>query len=273
MDVINPQTHQRDRASSTHLSLGSGRGPSQDLKAAPSTTENPEPERDGLDFSEAVTTIVEAFGDPTRRAIYLFVREHDSLTAGEVATHFDLHPNVARHHLDKLTAGGYLDYSSERPTQATAGRPSKRYRSSRKVSLFDRERKQFSLLSMLLSKTLSFIPLPQAEKMAEEVGLEYGKNIASELPRGQLQGDIGSVMSFIADALTAHGFASKQDPNDQLKVVNTCCPFGTAAVDHPVLCAVERGMIRGMLASLFDENIAITVSSRARGDLNCSVIL
>ena len=48
------------------------------------------------EFASAVTAITGAFGDPTRRDIYLFVREHDSgITATTAASHFDLHPNVA----------------------------------------------------------------------------------------------------------------------------------------------------------------------------------
>ena len=50
------------------------------------------------------------------------------MTAGEVAEHFALHPNVARHHLDKLAAGGYLEVFVARGGQGGAGRPSKRYR-------------------------------------------------------------------------------------------------------------------------------------------------
>ena len=62
------------------------------------------------EFSAAVVAVTSAFGDPTRRQIYLFARERaDGVTAGEVAEHFALHPNVARHHLDKLAAGGYLE--------------------------------------------------------------------------------------------------------------------------------------------------------------------
>ncbi|MGH3282109.1 MAG: helix-turn-helix domain-containing protein, partial [Trebonia sp.] len=63
------------------------------------------------EFSSAVAAVTSAFGDPTRRQIYLYVRDHeeDGVTASEVAGKFALHSNVARHHLDKLTAGGYLD--------------------------------------------------------------------------------------------------------------------------------------------------------------------
>src|SRR6266571_5263850 len=79
------------------------------------------------EFSAAVSAVTSAFGDPTRRDIYLFVRAGaDGVTAGEVAERFDLHPNVARHHLEKLAAGGYLTVELSR--HESAGRPSKRYR-------------------------------------------------------------------------------------------------------------------------------------------------
>src|SRR5687768_3585636 len=77
------------------------------------------------EFSATVSAITTAFGDPTRRQIYLFAHEHPrGVTAAEVAEHFDLHPNVARHHLDKLAVGGYLDVGVERADGAGAGRPS-----------------------------------------------------------------------------------------------------------------------------------------------------
>ena len=61
------------------------------------------------EFSAAVAAVTSAFGDPTRRDIFLFAREETrGVTAAEVAERFELHPNVARHHLDKLAAGGYL---------------------------------------------------------------------------------------------------------------------------------------------------------------------
>ena len=85
------------------------------------------------EFSAAVVAVTTAFGDPTRREIYLFARDHErGVTAADVAEHFALHPNVARHHLDKLAAGGYVEVFVDRP--GAAGRPSKRYRGSEKTT-------------------------------------------------------------------------------------------------------------------------------------------
>ena len=61
-----------------------------------------------------MTAVTAAFGDPTRREIYLFVRSNPGATASEVATRFSLHPNVARHHLDRLATGGYVEVTMER---------------------------------------------------------------------------------------------------------------------------------------------------------------
>ena len=81
-------------------------------------------------FTATVSAITDAFGDPTRRSIYLFVRDSAAatgVTAAAVATQVGVHPNVARHHLDKLAAGGYLEVRSGKVAGRGAGRPSKRY--------------------------------------------------------------------------------------------------------------------------------------------------
>ena len=58
-----------------------------------------------------------------RRDIYLFRgRPREGATAADVARHFRLHPNVARHHLDKLTAGGYLTSPSPAARRPAARR-------------------------------------------------------------------------------------------------------------------------------------------------------
>ncbi len=53
---------------------------------SPSLSPGASPALSPTDFASAVSAITSAFGDPTRRDIYLFVHEHaDGVTAGEVA--------------------------------------------------------------------------------------------------------------------------------------------------------------------------------------------
>ena len=115
-------------------------------------------------FSAQVNAITSAFGDPTRRSIYLFAREHDQgVTAAQVAEHFGLHPNVARHHLDKLAGGGYVDVAVERTEGGGAGRPSKHYRAAADSAPLDIPVRTDDLVLTLLGKSLSMLPREQAE--------------------------------------------------------------------------------------------------------------
>ena len=131
-------------------------------------------------FAASVTAITNAFGDPTRRAVYLYVRESDNgATAAQVAEHFNLHPNVARHHLDKLSAGGYVEASVEKPYGGGAGRPSKHYRCVGPSPLEAPIVRSDDLVLSLLGNALELLPQAQAEIMAEKVGAQYGRVLAT----------------------------------------------------------------------------------------------
>ena len=94
------------------------------------------------------------------------------------------------------------------------------------------------------------------------------------------QRSLRSAMQAVADALTAHGFAAHMDSAGTaghrgigLRIINEHCPFGTVATDHPVICAVDRGMVRGMLSALYGSGADVEVAteaSKARGDTFCA---
>jgi predicted ArsR family transcriptional regulator len=223
------------------------------------------------EFSAAISAVTSAFGDPTRRQIYLYVRDHpEGVTASEVADRFALHSNVARHHLDKLTAGGYVEVYVLRPSGGGAGRPSKRYRKSAQDAGLATPRRGDDLLIMLLSEALSRIPSAEAEHMAEAVGEVYGRRLAAQMAPGQGHRSFRVALHAIADALTAHGFeAHAEARGGSLALIKDACPFFDTAKQHPVICAVDRGMVRGMLRSLYGEAVISTESSRALGDEAC----
>ena len=231
-----------------------------------------------LAFTSTVSAITDAFGDPTRRGIYLFARETaGGVTAAQVADKFGVHPNVARHHLDKLAAGGYLEVAVERAEGAGAGRPSKHYRlaaDAKAGSVHDMPVRSDDLVLSLLGRALALLPRDKAEHMAEEVGQEYGRAMAQGLTGADLaqgQRSLRSAMQAVADALTAHGFAAHADQrNNQLRIVNNHCPFGDVAIDHPVICAVDRGMVKGMLTALYGDADVATMQSLPQGDTFCA---
>ena len=223
------------------------------------------------EFASAVTAITSAFGDPTRRDIYLFAREHpQGVTAAEVAQRFDLHANVARHHLDKLASGGYLDVAVARSESGGAGRPSKHYRATSDAMPLAMPVRHDDVLVTLLGRALELLGPAEAERMAEEVGIEYGRAMAGSLGAGDQPRSFRTALHAVADALSAHGFATRAEAREgKLRLVSEHCPFGDAAVEHPVICAVDRGMVKGMLGELYGDAETLTEASRAEGAEAC----
>jgi predicted ArsR family transcriptional regulator len=111
--------------------------------------------------------------------------------------------------------------------------------------------------------------------MAEDVGQEYGRAMAQGMTGADLasgQRSLRSAMQAVADALTAHGFAAHADQrNNQLRIINNHCPFGDVAIEHPVICAVDRGMVKGMLGALYSgETDPELQQSLPQGDTFCA---
>lgn len=238
------------------------------------------------EFNSVVSAVTNAFGDPTRREIYLFARDAEAagVTAGAVAEQFDLHPNVARHHLEKLTGGGYLvvevgksvqgkgatDKTTGGPARA-AGRPSKRYLAGPLDATLALPLKHDDLLAGLLARALDALGPEQAEVLADEVGFEYGITLASRMDPTEGHRSVRAALTAVADALTAHGFAAHAEShNGSLTIVSECCPFGETAQQYPhVVCALDRGMIRGMLSGLYGETSPQFETSRPDGGDHC----
>jgi predicted ArsR family transcriptional regulator len=52
--------------------------------------------------------------------------------------------------------------------------------------------------------------------------------------------------------------------------VSEHCPFGGVAIEHPVICAVDRGMVQGMLEALYGHQLtAETALSLPTGGEHC----
>jgi predicted ArsR family transcriptional regulator len=225
-------------------------------------------------FASVVAAVTGAFGDPTRREIFLHVRSHPATSATEVASTFSLHPNVARHHLNRLVAGGYLAVSMSRDPQAV-GRPAQRFSPVDDDPVGGILTKRDDLLVLLLREALELLGPGEAEVMAAKVGESYGRMLATRMSPEEGQRSVRTAMRTIAETLTAHGFAAHVEHHGSATaVVAEQCPFGDAATTPPVLCAVDRGMVKGLLAGLCGDPkkgaLPIVLSSRARGDDTCA---
>jgi len=233
------------------------------------TTSN-ENDLDPALFTATVTALTHSFGDSTRRKIYFYLRENPGATAGELATHCEVHANVVRHHLERLSEGGYVTYDNVHKT--TVGRPAKGYRVLDESVALEGSIRRDALLVALLEMALERLGPDASEMMAHDVGLDYGRTLVEAVGTSDTTRSVKTAMVSIAGLLTAHGFDARTENTDLTSsVVSDNCPFGSAARHHPVLCAVDRGLIAGMLEGLGAGRTTVTLTSRALGDDTCSV--
>jgi predicted ArsR family transcriptional regulator len=208
---------------------------------------------DTATLESRISDLTSALGDPTRRAIYIAAREsQEPLTTSEVAGLFGIHPNVARHHLDRLAEDGYLEVTHRRPEGAKgpgAGRPAKSYVASAKEVSVHFAPRRFEMLVDLLIRVIDQVAPGDLSKVAEEVGRAYGRELAEEIGVPDDPGYDGAVQA-VASAMTGLGFSVDPDVPGQ-RLLTTHCPFGEAATSHPeVICSLDRGIVAGMFGAL-----------------------
>ncbi len=198
-----------------------------------------------------ISDLTSALGDPTRRAIYIAVRESpDPLTTSNVAALFSIHPNVARHHLDILVDEGYLRVSSRRPGGAgTAGRPAKSFEATSKEVSVHFAPRRFEMLTEMLFKVLEELAPANVSEVAEKVGRAYGEQLAAEIGAPDQPGYDEAVQA-VASAMTGLGFSVDPDVEGQ-RLLTSHCPFGETATTHPeVICSLDRGIVSGLFGAL-----------------------
>lgn len=218
-------------------------------------------------FNDELETLTAALGDSTRRGIYLAVRSAAaSVTVADMAAAFDIHPNVARHHLDKLVTDGWLQVTRRRRGEKTgpgAGRPAKHYEpTAKEVSVHFPERR-YELLAELLVRTLERLDPDRAGDVAEEIGREFGEQLAAQTVA--IAGEDDTVPAVVR-AMMGLGFETTADPNGR-RLVTSSCPFADTADGHPeIVCRLDKGIVRGLTGGS-DDAVIVTIRPRtSRGE-------
>jgi len=212
----------------------------------------------------ALATVTATFGDQTRRDIYLFVRQNPTCSVNDIASACKVHPNVARYHIGILKDAGHVVETTGRRTGK--GRPPRGYEVTDKVPDLTPPARGESLMVALLERALEKLGPEQAEQVALEVGRSFGRDIAERdgiVPDSSMASE---TLSRLASALTRYGFNARADGDE---VIAAACPFGTAPGDHPVLCAIDRGFMSGMLSSWGEGAQPVRLATRARTGGEC----
>lgn len=211
-------------------------------------------------FDKQIAAITGALGDTTRRGIYVMAREaHEPVTANQIASAFDIHPNVARHHLDRLLTDGFIRTSDRPVATPTAGRPAKRYEVTEKSVSVQYSARKYDRLAELLTKVIAQLDDGNALEIAEAVGREYGIELAGEIGLATDEGFEGAAMA-VAQAMMGNGLGASTDPAEN-RIVAQFCPLCTTVASQPeVVGRIDHGIVQGLLESAAARPVPLDLS-------------
>ena len=210
-------------------------------------------------FDESVAGLA-SLAEPTRRALYLYVRAQGSaVSRDEAAAGVAVPRHKAKFHLDKLVDDGLLEVEFARRTGRQgpgAGRPAKLYRrATRELSVTLPER-HYELAGQLMARGIADARtegLPVAQTLGR-AAREQGHAFAEAALRQA--GDSPSGAALLAAArkvLDDEGYETRLAGVDTgqsgLTLMN--CPFRALAVEHTaVVCGMNLAIMEGLVAGL-----------------------
>ena len=224
---------------------------------------------DASGLNQQIGDLAATLGDATRRGIYITVRESvEPVTAGQIAELFDIHTNVARHHLDRLVADGYLQVTRKHRSERRgpgAGRPAKHYETTGKEISVQFPARRYDLLAELLARVLKRVAPDTAADVAEEVGREYGRELAAEVGLAKDSG-FETAVTAVAKVMMGVGFETEANTADRT-IVTRFCPFGETASNHPdIVCKLDQGIVAGLLESGIAAGVPVVKPHTAHDD-------
>jgi predicted ArsR family transcriptional regulator len=192
---------------------------------------------------EELERLADALGDPTRRSIFLLVRESKrALTAAEVAQEVGLHRTVARGHLERLVEAGLV--SASYLHRGEGGRPPKVYSGSERRVDLQLPARQYELLAELLLETLEKFG-EAAEVLARDVGFAFGRRLAEE------GGGAGPApLAGLALLERAGATIEALEENGRLHLRLEDCLFREVSTRRPgLVCSLDRALMEGVLSA------------------------
>lgn len=211
-------------------------------------------------FNQQIETITGALGDTTRRGIYIMVREtHEPVTANQIAAAFEIHPNVARHHLDRLLNEGFIRISDQPIAEPAAGRPAKRYEVTEKSVNVQYSARKYDRLAELLTKVIEELDDGRSLEVAEAVGHAYGLQLAGEIGLASEEGFEEAAMA-VAQSMMGKGLGASTDPAENRIVAQFCPLCSTTATQPEVVSRIDHGIVQGLLESAAARPVPLDVA-------------
>jgi len=196
-----------------------------------------------------------SLAEPTRRALYLYVRAADGpVSRDDAAAGVGVPRYKAKFHLDKLVDDGLLEAGFARRTGRDgpgAGRPAKLYRPGARELAVTLPERRYELAGRLMARAITDArgegrPVAEALRRAAR---DRGRGLAGvALGRAGSRPSPAALLAATRSVLDDEGYETRRDPAG-LTLAN--CPFRALAAEHTALvCGMNLAIMEGLLDRL-----------------------
>ncbi|MDM5334491.1 transcriptional regulator [Ureibacillus composti] len=211
--------------------------------------------------------VTSTLADKTRYQIYEYMLQQKKyFTVQDIATQFDIHPNVSRLHLTKLAEINLI--TADYVKTGKGGRPGRVYKASEEgIVLSFPKRDEGHLLKWTLQiiKDYGSEALEKAKAISYQDGFENVKEtfIKEKITKNSL--DFNNKLNILANASSMIGYFPQISETDQgKKIIFTIynCPFRNQIQEYnEIVCALHEAYLQGQIDALFSENELLQTES------------
>ena len=218
--------------------------------------------------------ITSTLADETRYSIYEYIlKEKKTVTVQNIADQFNIHPNVARLHLTKLSEINII--TADFAKTGKGGRPGRVYKAAEKgVSLTFPRRDEERLLkwTIQLIEELGPSALSKCQDISYQDGYQQMKNyVTAELNLNNLL-TFDQKLQLLTDNAALIGYVPQIQQTDKGKKVIFSifnCPFQEQLNTHSdIVCTLHESYLKGQLNALFSNNEFVQIESMVH---NCDL--
>lgn len=202
---------------------------------------------------QAVLDLTGALADPTRYGIYQAIIEAagEALTVVQMAERFNLHPNVARMHLQKLVDVGLVRADTRK--SKGGGRPARTYRLSNQAAELQFPPRDYrSLAAMALQAIISTdqSPMEALELAGTDFGHEEGRRGMKRDDLDPGRATLDEVLESLRATCIRLGLFPRieRSTNGHVDFEIKNCVYRELSAQFPgLVCRLHAAVLRGML--------------------------
>ncbi len=211
--------------------------------------------------------VTSTLADETRYQIYEYMlQQKKEFTVQDIADQFNIHPNVARLHLTKLSEINII--SADFVKSGKGGRPGRVYKASEQgivLSFPKREDHQLLNWTLQLIEKLGPSALETAKKISYDDGQEQIKKILANEQKINYLMEFEEKLTILTNAASMIGYIPEIEDTDNGKKIRFTiynCPFkNQISTNNEIVCALHESYLKGQIDALFSQNDFIQIES------------